>query len=98
MAARLEGDFCQAKAGTGASCEADGLINLIKNRRTRMPFVQIQMLEGRDDEKKRQLIVAVTNAICETLAAPPESVRVVLTDVPKTHWGVGGKTMKELGR
>jgi 4-oxalocrotonate tautomerase len=63
-----------------------------------MPFVQIQMLEGRDDEKKRRLIAAVTNAICETLEAPPESVRIVLTDVPKTHWGVGGNTMKELGR
>jgi 4-oxalocrotonate tautomerase len=56
------------------------------------------MLEGRDDEKKRQLIAAVTNAICETLSAPPESVRVLLQDVPKTHWGVGGKTIKELGR
>lgn len=63
-----------------------------------MPIVQIQMLEGRDEEKKRQLIAAVTNAICETLSAPPESVRVLLQDVPKTHWGVGGKTIKELGR
>ncbi|MDB5771014.1 MAG: 4-oxalocrotonate tautomerase [Burkholderia sp.] len=63
-----------------------------------MPFVQIQMLEGRDDEKKRRLIAAVTNAIAEALEAPPESVRIILTDVPKTHWGVGGKTMKELGK
>ncbi|MDB5727009.1 MAG: 4-oxalocrotonate tautomerase [Noviherbaspirillum sp.] len=63
-----------------------------------MPIVQIQMLEGRDEEKKRQLIAAVTDAICETLSAAPESVRVVLQEVPKAHWGTGGKTMKELGR
>jgi 4-oxalocrotonate tautomerase len=56
------------------------------------------MLEGRDDEKKRQLIAAVTDAICVTLSAAPDSVRIVLQEVPKSHWGAGGKTMKELGR
>jgi 4-oxalocrotonate tautomerase len=63
-----------------------------------MPIVQIQMLEGRDDEKKRQVIAAVTNALAETLNAAPETVRVVIQEIPKTQWGVGGKTMKELGR
>jgi len=63
-----------------------------------MPIATVQILEGRSDEQKARLIAAVSQAISESVGAPPDSVRVIVVEVPKTHWGVGGKTMKELGR
>lgn len=63
-----------------------------------MPLVQIHMLEGRSEEQIRTLIDKVTDAVCESVAAPREAVRVLITEVPKSHWGIGGKSARELGR
>lgn len=63
-----------------------------------MPLVNIQLLEGRPQEKIETLIKEVTQTISDSLDAPAENVRVVVTEVPKTHWGIGGKTAAELGR
>ncbi|MCC5857304.1 MAG: 2-hydroxymuconate tautomerase family protein [Ectothiorhodospiraceae bacterium] len=63
-----------------------------------MPLCQIHILEGRDEETKARLIKEMTDTICRTLNAPPEAVRILISEMPKTHWGIGGKTAKELGR
>ena len=51
-----------------------------------MPFVEITFAEGRPPEKLRPLISAVTDAVCESIAAPKANVRVVIREVPRTHW------------
>jgi len=63
-----------------------------------MPFAQIYLIEGRSDEQKRAVIEKVTAALVEAVGAPVEVVRVLITEVPKTQWGIGGKSAKELGR
>lgn len=63
-----------------------------------MPIAQINMLEGRSDEQKQEMITKVTDAISESLGAPRENVRIMITEYPNTQWGIGGKTAKELGR
>lgn len=63
-----------------------------------MPLIQIQMMEGRPPEKINALIKNVTNTVSESLDAPKENVRVIVTEVPKTHWGIGGESAKDLGR
>ncbi|NVZ81117.1 2-hydroxymuconate tautomerase family protein [Pseudomonas yamanorum] len=63
-----------------------------------MPIMQVYLIEGRDDEQKARLIEALTNAAIESIQAPPESVRVIITEVPKTQFGIAGKTAKALGR
>lgn len=63
-----------------------------------MPIAQIQILEGRTDEQKSAVIGLVTAALVEALGVPTDAVRVLITDVPKTHWGIGGKSVKQLGR
>ncbi|MCL6593505.1 MAG: 2-hydroxymuconate tautomerase family protein [Alicyclobacillus sp.] len=60
-----------------------------------MPLVQLHILEGRTPEMKKRLIAEVTDAVCRSLGAPAESVRVLVYELPKTHWSVGGKTMDE---
>lgn len=63
-----------------------------------MPFAQIYMIEGRTDEQKKAVIEKVTAALHEAVGAPVESIRVWIHDVPKTQWGIAGKTAAELSR
>ena len=56
-----------------------------------MPICIIHMMEGRDDAKKARAIAAVTQALVESLEVKPETVRVILQEVPPQHWGIAGK-------
>ncbi len=63
-----------------------------------MPIAQIHILEGRNDEQKERLIREVSEAISRALDAPLTSVRVILSEMPKAHFGIGGESAKALGR
>ena len=63
-----------------------------------MPIATLNIIEGRSDEKKEKLIEKVTLAMAEALEAPVESVRVIINEMPKQHFGIGGKSVKKLGR
>lgn len=56
-----------------------------------MPFVKIDMWEGRTREQKDKLIESVTKAVCESIGCPGEAVQVVLQDYKKEDWGMNGK-------
>ncbi|MCI4646073.1 MAG: 4-oxalocrotonate tautomerase family protein [Hyphomonadaceae bacterium] len=56
-----------------------------------MPIAHINIIEGRSPEKRRELMKRVTEAIAESLDAPPASVRVLIHEVPAFHWAVGGE-------
>lgn len=60
-----------------------------------MPICVIHMMEGRDDAKKARAIAAVTQALVDSLDVRAESVRVILQEVPKQHWGIAGKPVGE---
>ena len=61
-----------------------------------MPIIQIQVLKGRSNEQIKNMIVDVTDAAVKNLAVKPEQVRVLVTEIRDTHWGVGGFTMNEI--
>jgi len=63
-----------------------------------MPIAQIYLMEGRTEDQKRALIEKVTLAIVEAVDAPKESVRVLLQEMPKEHWGIAGVSARDLGR
>lgn len=63
-----------------------------------MPVAQINILEGRSDEQKETLIREVTDAISRSLGAPPESVRIIISEMPKQHFGIGGQSASKRGR
>ncbi|MGB1428325.1 MAG: 2-hydroxymuconate tautomerase [Cycloclasticus sp.] len=63
-----------------------------------MPIAQIHMLEGRTEEQKAAVIEKVTDALCEAVDAPREAVRVMIMEMSNTHYGIGGKAIKSLGR
>jgi len=60
-----------------------------------MPLVEVTLVEGRAPEQIRALIEALTTAAQTSINAPRESVRVVVREVPATHWAAGGETIAE---
>ena len=61
----------------------------------RMPLVEVTLVEGRTPEQLRALISRLTAAVVDALDAPKENVRVVLREVPTTHWAAGDVTIAE---
>jgi 4-oxalocrotonate tautomerase len=61
-----------------------------------MPILHLEMHPGRTAEQKRAFVREVTRVTIETLACPPESVDVVITEVPREHWAKAGKLIADL--
>lgn len=56
-----------------------------------MPVIRIDLWEGRTLEQKDALIREVTEATVKALKVDPVNVIVILNEVSKNHWGVGGR-------
>ena len=57
-----------------------------------MPIIQIQIIEGRKQEQIQNLILDVTEAVAKNLDIDVGRVRVLVNEIPSSHWGVGGKS------
>ena len=55
-----------------------------------MPIVNLNILEGRDQDAKRALVKNVTNAICESIDVPPEKVRIIINEMKNDDYAVAG--------
>ena len=62
---------------------------------TRMALVEVTLVEGRTPEQLRTLISRLTAAVVDSVGAPMENVRVVLREIPATHWAAGDVTVQE---
>lgn len=60
-----------------------------------MPFIDVTLVEGRTPEQLRTLIDKLTQAASESVDAPVESIRVVVREVPTSHWAAGNVTIAE---
>lgn len=56
-----------------------------------MPIVQIHLMNGRDENKKRELVIEVTQAICKTLEVPPEKVQIILSEMLPENYALAGE-------
>lgn len=55
-----------------------------------MPVVKIDLWKGRDEKKKKKLIEKVTSAVVDAIDCPIEAVQVIINEVEKDNWGIGG--------
>ena len=60
-----------------------------------MPIIEVTLVQGREPERLRDLITRLTDAAVEAVGAPRESVRVILREVPATHFAAGDETIAE---
>lgn len=60
-----------------------------------MPFVNVKVAGTLTDEQKAELVKRFTQALVEVANKPPEYCFVVIEEIPRTDWGVGGKLLSE---
>ncbi len=60
-----------------------------------MPLIEVTLGAGRTPAQLRQLMTNLTNAVVDADVAPREAVRVVIREVPATHWSAGDVTLAE---
>ena len=59
-----------------------------------MPFVIVEMWEGRTVDQKKQLVEDITAAFGK-IGVPAEALHIIMRDVPKHNWATGGKLASE---
>ena len=55
-----------------------------------MPIVDVKMWKGVSEDAVEQIISGITKVFVD-LGIPERAVEVIVQEVPKTHWGIGGK-------
>jgi 4-oxalocrotonate tautomerase len=61
-----------------------------------MPVIIVEMYTGRTAGQKAALAEKLTEGTVEILGVRPDQVRVIIHDLPKEDYAVGGKTIAEL--
>jgi 4-oxalocrotonate tautomerase family enzyme len=54
------------------------------------PLIRILLMEGRPQELLHRLIAEMSALVAEILGIPLADTRVLVTEIPVTHWGIGG--------
>ena len=60
-----------------------------------MPLIEVTLVEGRSPQQLRALISGLTHAAADAVDAPVANIRVVVREVPATHWAAGDVTIAE---
>ena len=61
-----------------------------------MPIIRVELLAGRSTAQKRELVEALTRETARVTGCSPDSVHVVIADVAKHQWGIGGRLCSDL--
>jgi 4-oxalocrotonate tautomerase len=60
-----------------------------------VPLVEVTLVEGRTPQQLRALVHELHMAVVNAINAPPANVRVIIREVPPTHWAAGDVTVAE---
>jgi 4-oxalocrotonate tautomerase len=60
-----------------------------------MPTINVEMLEGRTEVQKRELIERVTEAVCASLGVEAESVNIRIWELRRDSTARGGRLFSE---
>ena len=55
-----------------------------------MPIIEVKMWTGVSDEAVEKIISGITKVFVD-IGIPERAVEVVVQEIPKGHWGIGGK-------
>ena len=60
----------------------------------KMPIVHVNVWEGFGKEKAKIVIQKITKVFMD-LDIPRQAVEVIVHEIPKSHWGIGGEPASE---
>ena len=55
-----------------------------------MPVIMVSMWPGRDEAAKRRIAEGITQVFVDE-GVPSDVIEVIMNEVPKTNWAVGGR-------
>ena len=61
-----------------------------------MPTVRVEIFAGRTQEIKKALGLAITETVVKHIGCPAQAVTVIIDEVQKENWIIGGKPCSEL--
>ena len=61
-----------------------------------MPLIEVTVAEGRSPEQIRSMMHEVHDAVLRTVDTRSEHIRVIVREVPRTHWATGDVTLREM--
>ena len=59
-----------------------------------MPIVHVNVWKGFGQEKTKTVIQKITKVFVD-LGIPEQAVEVIVHEIPKSHWGIGGAPASE---
>lgn len=59
-----------------------------------MPVVHVYVWSGISSDARKRIIAGITR-VFEELGIPKDAVEVIVHEVPKENWGVGGESASE---
>jgi 4-oxalocrotonate tautomerase len=66
------------------------IIKTRHGKETRMPLIEVHLLEGRSPEQKKALLTALTKAVQESIGSPVETIRIWIDEfTPKDYMAAG---------
>jgi 4-oxalocrotonate tautomerase len=63
-----------------------------------MPNIEVHNASPSSTDKKRELLAGLTAKYAQIMGIRPDTVRVVLHEVPRENWSVGGITLADSGQ
>ena len=61
-----------------------------------MPFIKIELFEGRSQEQKDQIALEVTEVVSRLANAPKEAIHVFINDLPEGTYYPSGEMKKKI--
>ena len=61
-----------------------------------MPLIEVTLAEGRSPEQIRTMMHEVHEAVLRTVDTRSQHIRVIVREVPRTHWATGDLTLHEM--
>ncbi|MDK6028856.1 2-hydroxymuconate tautomerase family protein [Ignisphaera sp. 4213-co] len=59
-----------------------------------MPIVHVYMWSGVSREAKKKIVEGITQ-VFESIGVPKQAVEIVIHEIPKENWGIGGELASE---
>lgn len=59
-----------------------------------MPIVHVNVWKGFGNDRIKTVIQNITKVFVD-LGVPQHAVEVIIHEIPKTHWGIGGEPASE---
>lgn len=63
-----------------------------------MPLIHVLNASPRDTDTKRRLIAELTETYARVMHMRPDTIRVIIEEIPRENWGVGGITLADSGQ